>query len=170
MHPRKRWTWFLALATALTLIAACGGQTPEPPAEEETPAVTEETPPAAEMEPEPEPLPEEPTEPAPPQLQGNIVEIGEAEMVWLTPATRETPATYYWLVRLRNDTTQTLDITVTFEFLNEQDGVVKTDRSTQRIQPAGEGEFRVEGEMGREDSLAVVSYTYSWDWNIIDAS
>jgi hypothetical protein len=91
-------------------------------------------------------------------------------MVWLTAATREVPAKYYWVVSLRNDTTQTLNITVNFQFLNEEDGVVKTDRETMQLPPAGTEIFRVEGEMNRDDARAVISYTYTWDWEIVEGS
>ena len=173
MHPRKRWIWFVALVTAAALSAACGGQAADT-AEEQAPApAVEEQAPAAEVAPapEPEPMPEEPAAPAAPQLQGTIVEEAEAhEMVWLTAATREVPAKYYWVVRLRNDTTQTLNITVNFQFLDEEDGVVKTDRKTMQLPPAGAENFRVEGEMGRDDARAVISYTYTWDWEIVEGS
>lgn len=172
MHPSKRLMWFMALAAVVTLTAACSGQpADEPPNEEPAPAA--EAAPAADAAPEPEPapvpepLPEEPAEPAAPQLQGEIVEIGEAEMDWFNAATREVPGKYYWVVQLRNDTMQVLDITVVFQFLDENDGVIKTDRKTVRLQPAGPGTFRVEDEMQRDDARAVVGYTYSWDWAIV---
>lgn len=166
MHPSKRTMWFMALATVVIFTAACSGQpADEPPAEE--PAPTAETAPAAETTPEPAPMPEEPPEPAAPQLQGEIVEIGDAEMDWFNAATREVPGRYYWVVQLRNDTTQVLDITVVFEFLDENDRVIKTDRKTVRLQPAGPGTFRVEDEMQRDDAFSVVGYTYSWDWAIV---
>lgn len=171
MHPSKRVMWFMALAAMVTLTAACAGQpadeTPneEPaPAAEATPAV--ET--APEPEPEPVPEPEEPPEPEAPQLQGEIVEIESAhDMDWFNAATREVPGRYYWVVQLRNDTTQVLDITVIFQFLNADEDVIKTDRKTVRLQPAGNGTFRVEDEMQRDDARAVDSYTYSWDWTIV---
>jgi hypothetical protein len=160
------------MATIVALGAACGGQTADTPAEEapapEEPAPAPEVAPA----PEPEPMPEVPQEPAVPQLTGNIVEmdLGEEQMVWTTAATREVPGRYYWLVRLRNDTTQTLDITVSFDFLDEQDAVVKTDRKTERLQPAEEKLYRVEGEMNRDQSRAVVGYSYVWDWEIVEGN
>jgi len=102
------------------------------------------------------------------ELRGNIVEIDEGVFDWLSAATREEPGKYYWFVKLRNDTTQTLDITVTFEFLDASDGVIKTDRKTERLPPAAEATFRVESEMDREPALAVENYTYSWDWAIVE--
>jgi hypothetical protein len=172
MHPRKRWTWFVLLVAAVALSAACGGQ-PET-AEEAAPApAAEETAPAAEVapEPEPEPIAEEPVEQAPPQLTGNIVEIESAhDFGWTNAATREVPGKYYWVVQLRNDTTQTLDITVKFDFLNESDAIIKTDRVTVRMQPAENGTFRGEGEMARDNARAVASYSYLWDWVIVEGS
>jgi hypothetical protein len=163
--------WLVALAAVVAVTAACGGQ----PAEE-TPA--EEPAPAEEAAPEPEAtpttmpaaVPEETPEPEPQQqLMGTIVEIeSEHDMGWNSAATREQPGEYYWVVQLRNDTTQTLDITVTFQFLDDQDNVIKTDRETVRVDPAGIGNFRVTGEMERDNARAVASYTYSWDWDIVE--
>ena len=93
-----------------------------------------------------------------------------AASLWTTAATREVPGQYYWLVQLRNDTTQTLDITVNFDFLDENDGVVKTDRKTERLQPAETRIFRVEGEMNRDQARAVLGYSYVWDWEIVGAN
>ena len=167
MHTRNRLVWSLALTTIIALGVACGGGAEEPAAN--TPDTNEA---AAVSEPSPEPEPmleaEQPAAPAEPQLEGAIVEIGEAhDMAWITAASREVPGEYYWVVQLRNDTTQTLDITVTFEFLDENGGVVKTDRSTERISPAAAGTFRVEGQMNRDDSRSVDGYTYTWAWDIV---
>ena len=57
-----------------------------------------------------------------------------------------------------------------FQFLNEEDGVVKTDRKTMQLPPAGTEIFRVEGEMNRDDARAVISYTYTWDWEIVESN
>ncbi len=169
MHTRKRLVWSLALATVIALTAACGGQAEEP-VEEAPPA--EEPAPVAEVAPVPEPLPEpeEAAAPAEPQLEGDIVEIGEAEFDWLNPASREVPGRYFWIVRLRNDTTQTLDITLSYEFLNDEENVIKTDRSTQRVSPAAEVTFRVEGEMNRDESRSVAFTSYTWDWKVVESS
>jgi len=179
MHTRKRLVWSLALTTVIALTAACGGQAEEPV---EEPAPAEEPAPLAEAAPVPEPLPEpeepaepaepeEPAEPAEPQLEGEIVEIEDAqEMDWFNPASREEPGRYYWVVQLRNDTTQTLDITVTFDFLDENEATVKTDRSTVRVSPAEVGTFRVEGEMDRDLSRSVDGYTYTWGWRVVESS
>lgn len=170
MHTRKRLVWFLALTTVIALTAACDGAAEEP-VEEAPPA--EESAPVAEAAPAPEPTPEpeEPAAPTEPQLEGEIVEIEAAhEMDWTTAASREVPGKYFWVVQLRNDTTQMLDITVTFEFLDENEAEVKTDRRTVRVSPAEVGTFRVEGEMDRDHSRAVERYTYTWTWEIVQAS
>ncbi len=167
MHTRNRLVWSLALATIIALGVACGGGAEEPAAN--TPDANEAAV-VSETSPEPEPMleAEQPAAPAEPQLEGAIVEIEEAhDMAWTTAASREVPGEYYWVVQLRNDTTQTLDITVTFEFLDENGGVVKTDRSTERISPAAAGTFRVEGQMNRDDSRSVDGYTYTWAWDIV---
>jgi predicted small lipoprotein YifL len=157
--------WMIAMVALVALTAACGGQPPEepPPAEEpaEEPAPAETTP-APVIVPEPA----EPAEPQEPQLTGNIVEV-DSGMDWFNPATRETPGRYWWQVRLRNDTNQTLDITVTFTFLDLNEQEVKTDRKTVRVQPAETGTFRVEDEMVRDVARSVDGYTYSWDWQIV---
>lgn len=172
MHPSKRLMWLVAAVAVIAVTAACGSQPAEQtPAEQ--PAATEEPAAAApeaapEPEPAPEMTPEEPVAPAQPQLQGNIVEVGEGEMDWFNAPTREIPGRYYWQVQLRNDTTQTLDITVTFQFVDENDAVVKTDTKTVRVQPAETGTFRVEDEMERDQARSVAGYIYSWDWKIVE--
>ncbi len=171
MHPSKRLMWFMALASVVTLTAACAGQpadeTPnEEPAAEAAPVA--ETAPEPVPEPMPEPMPEEPPAPEVQVLKGEIVEIEAAhDMDWTTAATRQVPGKYFWVVQLRNDTTQVLDITVIFQFLDENDGVIKTDRKTVRLQPAGNGTFRVEDEMQRDEARSVDSYSYYWDWAIV---
>ena len=167
MYTRNRLVWSLALATIIALGVAWGGGAEEPA---ENTADANESAAVSETSPAPEPMPEaeQPAAPTEPQLEGAIVEIEEAhEMAWTTAASREVPGEYYWVVELRNDTTQTLDITVTFEFLDENGGEVKTDRSTERISPAASGTFRVEGQMNRDDSRSVDGYTYTWAWNIV---
>ncbi|MGD8328761.1 MAG: hypothetical protein PVJ49_04945 [Acidobacteriota bacterium] len=170
MHSSKRLMWLVAAVALIALTAACGGQ----PAEEtpaEQPAATEEpaaAAPEAAPEPEPEMTPEEPAAPAQPQLQGNIVEVGEGEFTWLNAATRETPGRYTWKVQLRNDTTQTLDITVTWQFLDENENTIKTDRETVRVEPAATGSFEGQGEMERDAARSVAFTSYSWDWKIVE--
>ena len=174
MHTRKRLVWFLALTTIIALTAACGGATEEPVVEEAPPA--EEPAAAPETTPEPTEAPapvQQPAEPPEQAIVGDIVEIpigdDEMQMDWLTAASREVPGRYYWIVRLRNDTTSTLNLTVIFDFVNDEDEVIKTDRSTQRVSPAETAQYRVEGEMNRDDSRAVAGYTYTWTWEIVES-
>jgi hypothetical protein len=172
MHPSKRLMWLVAAVAVIALTAACGSQPAEQtPAEQ--PAATEEpaaTAPEAAPEPEPEQEmePEEPATPQQPPLQGNIVEVGEGEFAWLNAATRETPGRYTWTVRLRNDTTQTLDLTVTWQFLDENENTVKTDRVTVRVEPAATGTFEGQGEMERDAARSVAYTSYSWDWKVVE--
>lgn len=170
MHPSKRFLWFFALAAIIAVTAACGGAAEEAPMEEATPA--EEEAPAPEPEETPPPVMEEPEpeEPAAPTLTGDIVEVGEGAMDWYNAATREEPGRYWWQVQLRNDTTQTLDLTVTWQFLDENDGEIKTDRETVRVSPADTGTFRGEGELERDAARSVAGYTYYWDWEIVESN
>ena len=166
MHTRKRLVWFLALTTVVAFSAACGGAAEEPA---EAPAPVEEPEPVAEpapVEPEPEPEPQQQQV----TLVGDIVEVGEGEMDWLRAASRDEPGRYYWQVQLRNDTTATLDLTVTWEFLDENEEVVKSDNTTVRVAPAETGTFRLEGDMVRDDYWRVAGYTYSWDWAIVESN
>ena len=166
MQPRKNWIWFIALVTVVSLAGACGGAAEEP-AEAPAPEAAEE--PVAEATQEPAAMPElepEPAEPAAPQLEGNIVDSGDF-FDWLTSGSRTENATYYWTLSLTNDTTQTLDITVTFQFLDDTEDVVKTETKTVRLSPAASTDIREEGSMSHEDSLKVSGYTYTYDWNIV---
>lgn len=170
MHPSKRWMSMIAAVALVALTAACGGQPANEPAPAEEPAPAATTPEPAATTPAPAAVPEpEPAAPQQPQLTGNIVEVGDGAMDWFNAARREVPGRYWWEVNLRNDTTQTLDITVTFQFLDADDGMVKTDRKTVRMQPAETGKFRVEGEMELDLARSVAGYTYSWDWEIVTA-
>jgi hypothetical protein len=155
-------TRFVAFAAIAALTIACGGQPAEPPPAEE-PA---EAP--APVQPEAAPIPEpEPEIPAVPQLQGNIVGLADT-WEWLSAASRETPAKYKWTVSLRNDTTQTLDITVKFDLVDADDRVIKTDRRTVRVAPADAATAEFEGEMPRDQARLFAGYTYTWDWAIVD--
>lgn len=167
MQPSKRFLWFFALAAIVAVTAACGAPPAEEPPAEETAAEEEATPAGEETTVEPvtpDPVEEEVQEPTEPPLEGDIVEVGEGQMDWNRGATREQPGEYYWVVRLRNDTTEVLDITVTYQFLDANEEVIKTDTETVRVSPAQTGEFRVVEEMGRDDARAVAFTTYFWDW------
>ncbi len=161
MQPRNNWIWFIALVIVVSMAGACGGAAEEP-AEAPAPEPVEPTPEPAPM-PEPEP---EPAEPAAPELAGNIVDSGDF-FDWLTSGSRTEDATYYWTLSLTNDTTQILDITVTFQFLDDAEDVVKTEIQTVRLSPAASTDIREEGSMSHEDSLKVYGYTYTYDWKII---
>jgi hypothetical protein len=71
-------------------------------------------------------------------------------------------------VSLRNDTTQTLDITVKFDMLDAEERVIKTDRRTVRVAPADAATAEFEGEMPRDQARSFDSYMYTWDWEIVD--
>jgi len=163
MHARIRLTRFVAFAAIAALTIACGGQPAEPPPAEE-PA---EAPAPVQPEVTPIPEPEEPEIPALPQLQGNIVGVDDT-WEWLSAATRENPARYKWTVSLRNDTTQTLDITVRFDMVDADDRIIKTDRRTVRVAPADTATAQFEGEMPFDVARLFESYTYTWDWEIVE--
>ena len=168
MQPRKNWFWFIALVTVVSMAGACGGAAEEPP---EAPA-PEAAEPAPEATPEPAPMPEpepepEPEEPALPQLERNILTSGE-EFDWISVTDRNSPATYYWTVNVNNDTTQTLDITVKFDFVDDNDNVVKSESKTIRLAPAAQQTIREEGEMSYQDALKVFGFVSQLnDWKIV---
>jgi len=166
MQPRKNWIWCIALVVVVSFAGACGGAAEEPaeePAPEATEPVVEATPAPAPM-PEPEP---EPQEPAPPQLEGNILTSGE-DFDWISVTDRNSPASYYWTVNVNNDTTQTLDITVKFDFVDENDAVVKSESKTIRLAPAQDRTIREEGEMSYRDALKVIGFVSELnDWKIV---
>lgn len=164
MQPSKRFIRFVAIIALGSLMVACGGAAEAPAPEAAEPEVT----PAAEPEAAPvvvEPEPEEPQAPPEPQLEGNIF-LTNDDFGWLTPGSRTEPATYWWTLRVTNDTTQNLNITVRFEFLDDDDRVVKAELKTVRLAPAANTVVREEGEMSREDSLKFAAYSYSFEWAI----
>ena len=167
MLPRKRLIWFLALTVVVALTAACGGAAEEPA---ETPEETTAPAPEANPEPaiEPEPVPEEPTEPEQPQLQGNIV-TSEEFHDWISVTNSSSPATYYWEVKVNNDTTQTLNITIKFDIVDENDAIVKSETKTIRLAPAEEQKLHEEGEMSYQDALRVMGFqAYVSNWSIVE--
>ena len=163
MLPRKRLIWFLALTAVVAFTVACGGAAEEPAeTPEETAAPAPEVAPEPVVEPEPEP--EEPE----PQLQGNIVTSEEGHE-WISGGNRTTPATYFWTVKVNNDTTQTLDITVKFDIVDENDGIVKSETKTVRLAPAEESIIREENEMPYADALRVAGFqAYVGNWAIVE--
>ncbi|HJO05684.1 MAG TPA: hypothetical protein QGG47_17080 [Acidobacteriota bacterium] len=150
----------LALVLALPLAAACG--TAEEPAVE-TPEVPVEQPPVAVEEPpmeEPEPPP-----PAEPELVGNIVLSGD-DFEWGEFGAGQ-PAPYTWTVRVDNDTTATLSIRVSFQFLDDDDQVLKTERTTIRLDPAAGRTIRENSTMPYDDALRVIGFVADYTYDIV---
>lgn len=162
MQARKSLIWFIALVAASSLLVACGGAAEEPAPEAAEPEAAPTEPEAAPVAVEPEPEPQAPPEP---QLEGTIT-LTNDDFGWLTSGSRTEAATYWWTLRVTNDTTQNLDITVRFEFLDDNDDVVKAEFKTVRLAPAASTTIREEGEMSHADSLRFAAYTYSFDWAI----
>lgn len=162
MQLRKSLTVLIAVLAVLTFVAACGGGQPaEEPAEEPTETPAAEPEPAVEPEPEPE-------EPEGPQLVGNI-NLSEDYFEWGEVTDRSLPAAYTWTVHVANDTTQTLDITVRFDFLDDEDGVVRTERATVRLAPAETTTINEAGSMSWDEANRVVGYaTQVENWTIIE--
>jgi hypothetical protein len=164
MRFNKNIALLFALVALLLVVNACGGGEP---AEEPATEATEEAPPAAEPEPVVEPEPE-PEEEQGPQLQGSI-NLTEEYFEWGEVTDRSQPAAYTWTVQVANDTTQTLDITVRFDFLDENDRVVKTERSTVRLAPAESATIEEPGTMSWDDANRVVGYAVQVEnWTIIE--
>ncbi len=164
MPFRKNIVLLFALVALLVVVNACGGGEPanEPAAES-----TEEAEPAAELAPvvEPEPEPQEPEEP---QLVGTI-NLTEEDFQWGEVTDRTQPAPYTWTVTVANDTTQTLDITVRFDFLDDSDSVVKTERSSVRLAPAQRATINEPGTMDWDGANRVYTFAVQVEnWNIIE--
>lgn len=104
--------------------------------------------------------------PAEPELVGNIQISGE-NLEWGTP-TEET-APYTWTVRVNNDTTATLDITVSFQLLDSNDGVIKTETATVRLQPAQSTTIREDGSLPYDQANNVYSYSSTYDYSIVES-
>jgi len=160
---RKNIALLFALVALLVFVNACGGGEPanEPAAES-----TEEAAPAAEPEPivEPEPEPQEPEEP---QLVGTINLTGE-DFQWGEVTDRTQPTPYTWTVVVANDTTQTLDITVRFDFL-EDSVVVKVERTVVRLAPAERTTINEPGTMSYDEANRVNGFAVQVEnWNIIE--
>ncbi len=160
MARRTRLAMMLALVLALPFAAACGAaeepvaETPEAPAEEAAPAPVEEP-----ME-EPEPQ-----EPAEPELVGNIVLSGD-NFEWGDFGAGQ-PAPYTWTVRINNDTTATLSIRVSFQFLDDDDQVIKTERTTIRLDAATSRTIREAGTMPYDDALKVIGFLADYTYDIV---
>jgi len=166
MARHTRLMTLLALLALAPFIAACGAAE-EPAAEqpaEEAPAEQ----PAAEMPSEEMPAeemtPAEPEGPQEPQLVGNITLSGE-NFDW--GETTSEAAGYNWTVRVANDTTATLDITVRFQFLDDNDSVIKTETATVRLQPAASATVRERGSMPYDNANRVYSFAATYDYEIV---
>jgi hypothetical protein len=164
MRFNKNIFLLFALVALLAVVSACGGGEP---AEEPTEEPTEETAPAPEPEPVVEPEPE-PAEPQGPQLEGNI-DLTNEDFQWGEVTDRSQPAPYTWTVAVANDTTQTLDITVRFDFLDDSDSVVKTERTVVRLAPAESTTVEEPGTMGWDEANRVYTFAVQVEnWTIIE--
>ena len=166
MDPWRRLVSIVALLALIFVVGACGGQPGDEPAAEQPEQPAEETPepePTA-VEPEPEPEPQEPDEP---ELVGDITLSGE-DLEWGNITGPNNPAPYAWTVTVINDTTQTLDIRVLFSILDGNDRVVKTERTSIRLQPAQTRTIREDGSMSYDDALRVEGFLADYDWQIVE--
>lgn len=168
-RPNRLPILLLLMLLVVPFAAACGAAE-EPaatPAQEEEAAPAEEPQAAEEPAPAEEPMPEEQAaEPQEPQLVGEIRTSGE-DLEWGTP-TQET-APYTWTVRVTNDTTATLDINVRFQLLDENDGVIKTETATVRLQPAQSQTIRKDGSIPYDQANNVVSFAALTDYTIVES-
>lgn len=163
MPFKKNLVLLFALVALLAVVACGGGEPANQPAEEPAEEVT----PVAEPEPVVEPEPE-PQEPEGPQLVGSIT-LTEEDFQWGEVTDRTQPAPYNWTVAVANDTTQTLDITVRFDFLDESDSVVKTERTSVRLAPAERTTVNEPGTMGWDEANRVFTFAVQVEnWTIIE--
>ena len=160
MPFKKNFVLLFALVALLAVLGACGGGEPtEEPAEEPAPV--------AEPEPVIEPEPE-PQEPEGPQLVGSIT-LTDEDFQWGEVTDRTLPAPYTWTVAVTNDTTQTLDITVRFDFLDDDDSVVKTERTVVRLAAADRATVNEPGTMGWDEANRVYTFAVQVEnWTIIE--
>lgn len=157
----------LLLVLTVSFAAACGpaedpadAPAQEQEAEEPEPVEETEAPPVV-VEEEPEPAEQEP------QLVGNIRLSGE-DLQWGNVT--QTAAPYTWTVQVVNDTTATLDITVSFQLLDASDRVVKTETAVVRLQPAQTRTIRENGSLaGFDDANRVAAFVATYDYTIVQS-
>ena len=159
MVRRTRLAMMLVFLLALPFAAACGtaeepAETPKAPAEQ-APVPVEE--PAATA-----PEPPQPTEP---ELVGDIV-LSDDNFEWGEFGAGQ-PAPYTWTVRINNDTTATLSIRVSFQFLDDDDQVLKTERATIRLDPAAGRTISESGTMPYDDALKVIGFVADYTYDIV---
>lgn len=166
MSSWRRTVMLLAVVALLPLVA-CGGGEEAVPANEDP--VQEDAPPAETPEPAEtlSPVEEEPaaSEPEQPQLVGNITLTGE-DFEWGETTTDS--AAYTWTVRVSNDTTSNLDITVIFEFLDDSDSVIKREQASVRMAPATRRTIRESGDMSYDQANRVYSFAAHFTETIVD--
>lgn len=165
MAERARPITVMALLLLVPFTIACGAaEQPAAPPVETPPAApaTEVTPPATET-PTTEVTPEAPTQEGP-QLVGNIT-LSNENFDW--GETDNQNANYTWTVRVANDTTATLDITVRFQFLDDNDQVIKTETKTVRLDPAAASTLREAGRMSYAQANRVYSFSAAFDYQIV---
>lgn len=163
MSDRTRRFTLMAILLLVPFAVACGAAE-QPAVQEPAPAPEPEAPAPA---PVPEPAAEpEPTEPVAqqPQLVGTVTLSGES-FDW--GETDNENANYTWNVRIANDTTAQLDITVRFQFLDDNDQVIKTETKTVRLQPATSTTVRENGRMGYAQANRVYSFSAAYDYQIV---
>ncbi len=162
MARRTRLFMLMAVLVVAPFAIACGAA--------EEPAAEPNEPVAQDPAPEPDPAPQEPaadpepTAPQEPELVGEIRVSGE-NFDW--GETNPESAAYTWTARVTNDTTATLNIIVRFEFLDEQDQVVKTETTTVRLDPAQTRTIRRAGTMDYDQANRVYSFRAVTDFEIV---
>jgi len=160
MACRTRLSMMLVLVLALPFAAACGAAEEPAPEAPEAPVEQAPEPVAAPPVQEPEPRP-----PAEPELVGNIVLSGD-DFEWGEFGAGQ-PAPYTWTVRINNDTTATLSIRVSFQFLDDDDQVLKIERTTIRLDPAAGRTIREAGTMPYDDALKVIGFVADYTYDIV---
>lgn len=176
MPPKRRSVTILVLIAMVPLALACGGRTEEaPPATSEESAQEEMATPeeeaatpeeqGEEMAPAGEPQEEAAPEREEPEVVGNVTLAGE-DLLWGDVS--QESAEYTWTVRVSNDTTATLDITVTFDLLDDNDRMVKTERATVRLAPAESTTIEEPGTMTYDQASRVVGFRARYDYAVVE--